>query len=72
LPVHTVRTDAGEFLTIIDPPIRVDDTQSRRDASAAAAREYACSLESVVREFPDQWLGWSYLEDAPADQDHHE
>ena len=32
--------------------------------NAKAALEYARRLEAVVLEYPDQWLGWNYLEPA--------
>ncbi|MBF8269673.1 MAG: hypothetical protein HW386_1382 [Gammaproteobacteria bacterium] len=64
LPVHTLQSDPSIFTTIIDPPIEMDDAQPRWDSNAAAALEYARRLEAVVLEFPDQWLGWNYLEPA--------
>jgi lauroyl/myristoyl acyltransferase len=66
LPVHTVKDAAGDFITCIDKPIALDDSLPRREAAASAAREYIRRLEPVVREYPDQWLGWSYLEQTDA------
>ena len=64
LPVHTLQSDGGTFTTIIESPIVLDDSQPRWDTGTAAALEYARRLEAVVLEYPDQWLGWNYLEPA--------
>lgn len=61
LPVHVVQTDPGKYVAFIDPPIEVDNTQPHWTAAEEAAREYAKCLEAVVRNFPDQWLGWNHL-----------
>ena len=62
LPVHAVQLDSGAYAAIIDPPIALDASQPRWVAGEAAAREYARRLEAVVREYPDQWLGWGDLD----------
>ncbi|MBF8269885.1 MAG: hypothetical protein HW386_1594 [Gammaproteobacteria bacterium] len=62
LPVHTVKMDSGAYAVIIDLPITLDASQPKWIAGEAAAREFARRLEAVVREYPDQWLGWNYLD----------
>ena len=62
LPVYGVQLDSGAYAVIIDPPIALDASQPRWVAGEAAAREYARRLEAVVREYPDQWLGWGDLD----------
>ena len=70
LPVHALQINSCEFTVIIERPIELDASQPRSITGETAARKYASRLETVVREFPDQWLGWRYLnKDATSERD---
>lgn len=58
LPVFPVRNEAGGFTVFVEPPLTVDRSIDRREASVAAIREYAGRLEPYVLAHPGQWMGW--------------
>jgi lauroyl/myristoyl acyltransferase len=62
LPVITVRiTDTAVFRVKIGEPLTAKFDDKNEWIRAATAR-FLAELEAAVREFPDQWRGWKYVE----------
>ncbi len=62
LPVITTRVhDALVFRTRIGEPL-APGCKDRDEKICAATAGFLTELEAAVREFPDQWRGWKYLE----------
>ena len=61
LPVFPLRNASGGFTVFVEPPLDIDRSLGRREASAAALRQYVGLLERYVLAYPGQWLGWFHL-----------
>jgi lauroyl/myristoyl acyltransferase len=59
LPMFAVRDRDGRFRIVIEPPIAMDPKQSTDRRCIAAALAYFGRLEPWVRQYPEQWRGWS-------------
>ena len=59
LPVFTVRDSENRFRVIVEAPIKVAFDRSPDERCAVAVIEYLERSEPWVREFPEQWRGWS-------------
>lgn len=58
LPVFTVRDPVQGFMTVIEPPIAVAESQTRELACIDAACDFVRGHEHWVRRYPEQWRGW--------------
>ncbi len=61
LPVFPLRNASGGFTVFVEPPLAVDRSLGRREASAATLSQYAGLLERYVLKYPGQWLGWFHI-----------
>lgn len=60
LPVFAVREPRAEsFALQIEPPLTIPKGADKAEAVVVVARGYAARLEPYVRQYPDQWRGWS-------------
>lgn len=62
LPVFTKRLDDGCFEVIIEPPIELDRSLPRQEASVAAAERFGARLRDEVSARPEQWNNWHFVE----------
>jgi len=60
LPVFVIRKH-NAIHVLITAPIDMGTPGSRDERVKRAMIEYAARLEPVVRDYPSQWRGWSYL-----------
>jgi lauroyl/myristoyl acyltransferase len=67
LPVITQRVSGNIFQVQIRRPLATDAHESVNAIQAATAG-YLAELEGAVRESPEQWRGWKYLDFAPRQQ----
>ena len=67
LPVITRRVSGNIFQVQIRRPLAADSLE-RVNAIQTATAEYLAELEGAVRETPDQWRGWKYLDFATRQQ----
>ena len=58
LPVFPLRNESGGFKVFVEPPIEIDRSLDRAQATAGAVQQYARSLDGYVLAYPGQWLGW--------------
>ncbi|MDH5749294.1 MAG: hypothetical protein OEY85_08275, partial [Rhodospirillales bacterium] len=58
IPMFSVQTEAGEYVTTAETPIILDKSLTRHQAAEAAVRDYAGRLEKYVLAHPGQWVGW--------------
>ena len=60
LPVFALRqAGTDRFALRIEPPLRMSDSDDKSAPVISACRDYAARLEPYVRDYPDQWRGWS-------------
>ncbi len=55
LPVYLVREAPQEYRLIIDPPVEVSEDASQEEQTAIL-QELTASLETKIRDYPEQWL----------------
>ena len=62
LPVITTRArTGGSFVVKIGQPLATEFAD-KADALRTATAGFLNELEPAVRDYPDQWRGWKYLE----------
>jgi lauroyl/myristoyl acyltransferase len=59
LPMVVVRERDHGYRIAIGAPLEMDSRQTADQRSVAAAAAYFRRLEPWVREYPEQWRGWS-------------
>jgi lauroyl/myristoyl acyltransferase len=59
LPMFPVREPDGTFRITIEAPIALDSKQSTDQRCVAAAITFFQRLEPWIRQYPEQWRGWS-------------
>jgi CelD/BcsL family acetyltransferase involved in cellulose biosynthesis/lauroyl/myristoyl acyltransferase len=58
LPVFTVRTENGSFVTIIEAPLRASKDGDREGNARELIQEYASLCSSYVSRYPDLYQNW--------------
>ena len=60
LVVHALRLGPFHYRVVVDRPIHVDRSISRKTFAVQAVAEFVRRLEAVVEKRPQDWQGWSY------------
>ena len=55
LPGFVIRRSDDSFAVVLEPPLTVPSSGSRREKARAMLQEFANTLERYVRRFPTQW-----------------
>jgi len=62
LPVFAVRETDGSYRITVEKALTIDTSQPRKAAVRGAVEAYVDLLAGYVARYPDQWLGWRFLE----------
>lgn len=56
VPMAILREEKNKYRIIVKPPIELIFTQDRKKDTKNVTQRYTQVLESIIREYPDQWL----------------
>jgi len=56
LPVYTYRKDVHRHVIRIEPPIAMEEKDTKEETLRAATQSYNDVIESIVRQHPEQWM----------------
>ena len=56
VPMAIVRKDKNKYKIIVKPPVELIFSQDREKDITDVTQRYTRVLESIIREYPDQWL----------------